>query len=274
MRAVWNNRIYSAALILALMVGGSLQAAPQTEVFTLGYSMAESMIPAIEPILRNNERVSAYGNQLIVRAEPERIEEIRTLLAQLDRQPAQLRISVANDGSSTSSGSGFEINSRFETGAGDIVVGDPSSRNQARIIRRETRGQSDGVRRITANEGYPVLIQSGQRVPLTTTTTNVYGLIVQQTQYRNVTQGFYATVRLNGNQATITLSANNNRVNRNDNRVIDLQQADTVITGRVGEWITVGTLGDTARSNDRDVGRRLSTRSQDEGSIRLMVERL
>jgi hypothetical protein len=274
MRTAFLSRIYPLSLILPLFITTPGYAASQTEVFTLGYSMAESMMTAIQPMLREDERVSAYGNQLIVRAEPERIEEIRALLANLDRQPAQLRISVANSGNTISSGSGFAINSRIETAAGDVVVGDPSSGNQARIIRRETRGQNDGVRRMTASEGYPVLIQSGQSVPLTTTTTDVYGRVVEQTQYRNVTQGFYATVRLNGNQATITLSANNDRLNRDDNRIIDVQQTDTVVTGRVGEWINIGGLGDTARSNDRDTGRRLTTRSQNEGSIRLMVERL
>jgi hypothetical protein len=274
MRTAFLSRIYPLSLAFALLMTAPVHAAPQTEIFTLGYSMADSMIPAIKPMLREDERVSAYGNQLIVRAEPERIEEIRALLVDLDRQPAQLRISVANSGSTTSSGSGFEINSRIETAAGDIVVGDPNGSNQTRIIRRETRGQNDGMRRITASEGYPVLIQSGQSVPLTTTTTDVYGRVIEQTQYRNVTQGFYATVRLNGNQATITLSANNDRLNRNDNRIIDVQQADTVVTGLVGEWITIGGLGDTERNNDRDIGRRFATRSQNEGSIRLMVERL
>ncbi|WP_373184858.1 secretin N-terminal domain-containing protein [Halopseudomonas sp.] len=274
MKTAFLHRMYPLVMTLALLVTGPVQAAPQTEVFTLGYNMADSLIPAIKPMLGEDERVSAFGNQLIVRAEPERIEEIRALLADIDRQPAQLRISVVNSGSSTSSERGFGVDGRFSTGAGDIIVGDPGVTNQARIIRRETRGRNDGVRQITANEGYPVLIQSGKSVPLTTTTTDAYGRILQQTQYQDVTQGFYATVRLNGDQATITLSANNNRLNSDDDRVIDVQQADTVVTGRVGEWITVGTLGDTARSNNQDIGQRLRTRNENEGSIRLMVERL
>lgn len=274
MRISVRQPVIAALLLLASALTNSLYAAPQTEVFTLDYSMADSLIPAIEPMLRDDERVSAYGNQLIVRAEAERMEEIRALLANLDRQPAQLRISVANSGSSISSDSGFGINSRIETSAGDIIVGNPAGGNQTRIIRRETRGTNDGIRQLTASEGYPVLIQSGQSVPLTTTGTDAYGRVVQQTEYRNVTQGFYATVRLNGNQAIITLSANNDQLNRSDNRVIDVQQTDTVVTGRVGEWITIGGLGDSARSNDRDIGRRTTTRNQNDSSIRLMIERL
>ena len=78
-------------------------AAPTTEVVPLGYNMAENIIPAIQPMLQSNERVSAYGNQLLIRAEPQRIDEIKALVAQLDTQPSRLMISVANSGSSSGS---------------------------------------------------------------------------------------------------------------------------------------------------------------------------
>ena len=162
----------------------------------------------------------------------------------------------------------------METGAGDIVVGQPRDNNQARIIRRETRGASDGTRVITANEGYPVLIQTGQRVPLTSTSTNIYGQVVNQTEYHDVTSGFYATVRLNGDLATISLSSNNDRLHSAGNDVIDVQRTDTVVTARLGEWVTIGGFDDTDNQRSRDIGRRTTTRSAQQQSIRLMVERL
>src|SRR5690606_29371168 len=164
-----------------------LNAAPITDVIPLDYGMAEDMLPAIQPLLRHDERASAYGNQLIIRAEPERLQEIRALLTDLDRRPAQLRISVANAGSNIGSQSGYRVDGRIQTGVGDVVVGQPRAGNQARIIRRETAGANDGVRVIVANEGYPVLIQTGQSIPLTTSTTNVYGQVMRQTQYHDVT---------------------------------------------------------------------------------------
>src|SRR5690606_4065912 len=139
-------------------------------------------------------------NQLIIRAEPERLQEIRALLSDLDRRPTRLRISVANADTGAASEQGYQIDGRIRTGTGtgDIVVGQPRGGNQARIIRRETSHADDGVRVIVANEGYPVLIQTGQSIPLTTTTTSIYGQVMQQTEYHDVTSGFYATVRLNG----------------------------------------------------------------------------
>lgn len=261
------------SLLLALSAG-QLQAAPVTEVIPLDYGMAEDMLPAIHPLLRSDERASAYGNQLIIRAEPERLQEIRALLSDLDRRPAQLRISVANAGTSTGTESGYRVDGRIQTGVGDVVIGQPRGGNQARIIRRETRGADDGVQALVANEGYPVLIQTGQSIPLTTSSTNVYGQVMRQTQYHDVTSGFYATVRLQGDRATITLSANNDRMSAAGRDVIDVQRTDTVVTARLGEWVTIGGLDDFADSQSGDIGRRTTTRSARQQSIRLMVERL
>ncbi|SDS31473.1 type II and III secretion system protein [Halopseudomonas litoralis] len=271
-----NLRTMLATLVTLALAICSLQlaAAPRTEVIPLGYSMAEDMVPVIQPMLRADERVSAYGNQLIIRAEPERLQEIRVLLADLDRQPAKLRITVSNAGSALGTQSGYRLDGRLETGSGDIVVGHARGNNQARIIRRETRGASDGARVITANEGYPVLIQTGQRVPLTSTSTNIYGQVVNQTEYHDVTSGFYATVRLSGDVATISLSANNDRMHPAGNDVIDVQRTDTVVTARLGEWVTIGGFDDTESQRRRDIGRRTTTRSSQQQSVRLMIERL
>lgn len=262
------------ATLLLLLGSAQLAAAPRTEIIPLGYNMAEDLLPAIQPLLRPDERVSAHGNQLIIRAEPQRLQEIRALLADLDRQPAQLSISVSHSGSSLGSQSGYRVDGRIETGAGDIVVGRPGSSNQGRVIRRETRGANDGTRVILASEGSPVLIQTGQSIPLTTTTTNVYGQVMRQTEYHDVTAGFYATVRLNGDLATITLSASNDRLRPTGDDVIEVQRADTVVTTRLGEWVTIGGVDDLDHSQDRDVGRRTTTRSAQQQSVRLMVERV
>ncbi|AQZ95810.1 secretin N-terminal domain-containing protein [Halopseudomonas phragmitis] len=266
--------IVSLVLLSTLSWAAPTLAAPQTEVINLNYSLAEQVLPALTPMLRDDERASAYGNQLIVRAEPARLAEIRELLQQLDRRPAKLLISVANTGDNVTHEQGYQVNGRVSSGPVDIVVGQPGQGNQARVIRRQTRGADDSIRQISANEGYPVLIQSGQSVPLTSTTTDIYGRVVQQTEYRDVTQGFYATVRLNGDIATISLSANHDRLNRSDSRLIDVQQTDTVVTARLGEWITVGGLDDSSAGQSSDIGRRISTRGQHQYSVRLMVERL
>lgn len=267
-------RLIRCCLTFIWLVAFAASAAPTTEVIPLGHGLAESMVPVVQPMLQGNERVSAYGNQLIIRAEPERIAEIRALVTDLDRKPARLRISVASSGDTLDQNRGHRIDGRIGTDAGSVVIGDPRDGNRTRIIRRETRGVSDGVRQITANEGYPVLIQSGQSIPVSTRSTDVYGRVIEQTQYRDVTRGFYATVRLNGDFATISLSTNDDRVSRTDDQRIDIRHTDTQVSARLGEWVTVGALGNIEADQSRDIGRRTTTRRQDSGTIRLKIERL
>ncbi|WVM93109.1 hypothetical protein ULG90_02985 [Halopseudomonas pachastrellae] len=70
------------------------------------------------------------------------------------------------------SSGGYRVDgSGIRTGPADIIIGNPDGRgNSARIINRRTYGSNDGVRQIMASEGYPVLIQGGQSVPITTRT--------------------------------------------------------------------------------------------------------
>lgn len=258
------------------LLAGAVSAAPSTEIIPLTHGLAETLVPVVQPILQDSERVSAYGSQLIIRAEPERIAEIRALVKDLDTQPSRLRISVASSGEAAGETDGYRLDGRIGSRSGGLVIGDSREANSARIIRRETRGTSDGVRQVTANEGYPVYIQSGQSLPMVTRSTDAYGRIVEQTQYRDVAQGFYATVRLSGDIATISLSTNNDRVNPNDNQRIDVRHTNTQVSVRLGEWVTVGALGDIETDNDRGLGlgRRTTARRQDTGTIRLKVERL
>ena len=261
-------------LPVAWIVAGVVSAAPTTEIIPLTHGLAETLIPVVQPMLQESERVSAYGSQLIIRAEPERIAEIRALVKDLDAKPSRLRISVASSGETSGETDGYRVDGRIGNRSGGLVIGDPRQGNSTRIIRRETRGESDGVRQVTANEGYPVYIQSGQSLPITTRSTDAYGRIIEQTQYRDVTQGFYATVRLSGDMATISLSTNNDRINTSDDQRIDVRHASTQVSARLGEWVTVGALGDIETDNDRGLGRRTTTRRQNSGTIRLKVERL
>lgn len=264
----------TCAATFFILVGAAAGAAPTTDIVPLNYALADSVIPAIEPLLEGDERVSAYGNKVIIRAEPARIKQIRALLADLDHQPGKLRITVRNTGSAGAEQSGYRLDGRVKTQAGDIVVGHPRRHNQARVTRRDTQDANDGTHVIMANEGYPVLIQTGQRVPLTSTSTNIYGQVLQQTDYHDVTAGFYATVRINGDVATMDISANNDRMQQRGDQAIDVQRTDTVVTARLGEWVTIGGLDDNANSTDRDIGRRTTTRSHQQHRVQVKIEQL
>ncbi|WP_170799345.1 secretin N-terminal domain-containing protein [Stutzerimonas stutzeri] len=259
-------------LAVALSICLPLQAA--TEVIQLNNRMGEEVLPVAESVLGGQGRVTAYGNQLIVNAPDALILELRQVVDQLDVAPKRLLISVDTQDSANSTAGGYRVDGsaragdvEFETGRGEI-----GGRDQVRIIRRSTNSRDGGIQQIQASEGYPALIQVGQSVPLTTQGSDGYGQIYQQTQYRDVLRGFYATATVHGDRVQISISSSRDRLAQGHGGVVEVQNADTRVSGRVGEWITVGGIDESASSDQRGTLRRYSTQGSQNLSMRLKVD--
>ena len=259
-------------LAVALSICLPLQAA--TEVIQLNNRMGEEVLPVAESVLGGQGRVTAYGNQLIVNAPDALIRELRQVVDQLDVAPKRLLISVDTQDSASSTTGGYRVDGsvragdvEFETGRGEI-----GGRDQVRIIRRSTNSRDGGIQQIQASEGYPALIQVGQSVPLTTQGSDGYGQIYQQTQYRDVLRGFYATATVHGDRVQISISSSRDRLAQGRSGVVEVQNADTRVSGRVGEWITVGGIDESASSDQRGMLRRYSTQGSQNLSMRLKVD--
>jgi hypothetical protein len=266
-----TRRLLVALLLLASM---TLQAA--TEVIPLSYRMAEDVLPIAQSVVGDQGKVNAYGNQLIVNAPASVISELRDVLSKLDSEPRRLLISIDTQNSATGDDSGYRVDGSAR--AGDIEIqtgrGEQNGRDQVRIIRRSTSSQGSGVQQVQATEGYPALIQVGQSVPLTTSGTDGYGQIYQQTQYRNVTRGFYATATIHGDRVQVTISSHQDRMSSSVPGAIDIQETDTRVSGRLGEWISLGGIDESASSNQSGTLRRYSTQGRQDHSLRIKVDSL
>lgn len=260
------------ALLLTLFWTVTVQASLSS--IELSYNSAEDLLPAIQPLLQDNERISGHGNLLLLNAPEQRHAEILALIRQLDRPARRLRISVINDSNQMQSSSGYRIDGSTDSNP-QVIIGQPrQNTNEARIIRRQTLGSGTGTRQILASEGRPVLIHSGQSVPLTSISTDQYGRPQINTEYRDALQGFYATVRLHGSTASIDIETRQDSVNQGRPGTIDMQRSNTRVSVPLGQWVTIGNLDDSGRDRESDIGRRINTRNQQNTSIRLMVEAL
>lgn len=261
-----------ATVLLAL----SLPLHAATELIPLGYRTADEVLPVVQSALDGQGKASSYGNQLVINASPEKIREIRDLLRQLDTAPRRLLISVDTNESGIQDNDGYSVDGSASVGGVDIQAGrgEVRGRDQVRIIRRTTNSRSGGVQQIQASEGYPALIQVGQSVPLTTSSVGPYGQVYNNTQYRNVTQGFYVTASLTGNIVHLNVSSNNDRMSNSRPGVIDVQSSDTRVSGRLGEWINLGGISQQNQSNDRDILRRHATQGSNDMNMRIKVDAL
>jgi len=82
------------ACLLALTLGLSLPLQAATELIQLNYRTAEDVLPVVQAALDGQGKASPYGNQQVINATPEKIQEVRDLLQQLDTAPRRLLISV------------------------------------------------------------------------------------------------------------------------------------------------------------------------------------
>ena len=261
-------------LLSAFLLSCSLSLSAATEVIPLNYRTADDVLGVVQSVLGNEGRVNAYGNQLIVNAAPDKIAEVRELLQQLDTRPRRLLISVSSDESSFQRDQGYRADGTISGGNAEIQIGqgEINGRDQVRIIQRSTQSRGGGTQQVQATEGYPALIQVGQSVPLTSSGRDIYGQPYSQTQYRDVTRGFYVTASLSGELVHISISSQRDRLNPHTPGHIDVQSTDTRVSGRIGEWITLGGVSEQSQGQQRDILQRRSTQGREDMQLRVMVE--
>ena len=239
-------------LLTALVMTVSACAMAATEVVNLNNRTSADLLPVAQNFIGKDGTVSAYGNQLIVNAEPARIEGLRALLGQLDTPAKRLLITV-------------DTNENNQQNSGD---------SQTRIISYGTASRDGGVQQIQASEGVPALIQVGQSVPLTTTQQDSYGRLQNQTQYRNVTQGFYVTATVTGETVHLAISTNRDRMSQERPDVVNVQSTDTTVSGRLGEWIPLAGINRETQADKSSTTRSYSTQGRDDLTLRVKDDTL
>lgn len=75
-----------------------------TQTHILPVYDAEALLKAIQPLLSSTESASHYQGKLIIRATPQRFDEIRQLIGQLDQAPQTLLIQLRSTGKYTDEG--------------------------------------------------------------------------------------------------------------------------------------------------------------------------
>jgi len=211
------------SLITLLLFWSSLSpATPTLEVIDLRHREAQALIPLLQPLLPADARLSGRGFQLIVRAEPATLAEIRRLLARLDTPPDNLLVSVRF------SEAAVLDRSRARVGGG-VVIGDERVRGGGGAVLEQRRSQWQGRvdQQLRVLDGYEALIQVSEE----TLRRSYWGDYLDA-----AVTGFRVRPRMSGNRVTLTLAAQRERPGR---RRSAGAAAETVLSGQLGEWLPV-----------------------------------
>ena len=235
--------------IAGLLLIASFSAIADTRVITLQNRTSADLLPIAQNFIGKNGKVSAYDNQLIVEAAPSKIKNLEDLLAQLDQPAKRLLISV-------------------DTSDSNLANTDPNTR----VI--STASRDGGTQQIQTSEGTPAFIQIGQSVPLTSTQTDAYGRLLTQTDYRNVTRGFYVTASVTGETVHLAISTTRDRMSQEQPDVVNTQSTDTQVSGPLGQWITLAGINGQNQTDNQAQTRSYSTQGRDDLKLRVKVDAL
>ena len=259
--------LVTTLLLLWIPVSG----AQSLQIIELHYRLADQILPSLQPLVEPGGVLSGTDSTLFVRTSPGNFEQIRQAVALLDRAPRQLLISVGQGTVETVADS--SVHGSATIGSGDVQVGineRPGADSGASVqVRQNTqRANLQNVSSIRTLEGNEAYVAVGQVVPLTSTqvTPGYHGPIVQQsTEYHDVSTGFYATARINGDLVTLDISPQRQRLRSTPyGPVIDTASSVSSVSGRLGEWLPLGAVSESTDNSDRGLlvwGRR-STQSQ------------
>lgn len=221
-------------LCLAIfLLQASFAALAEISIITLQRSQADQLVPIIASQLGAGSSVNSYQNQIILNATADEIARVKTLISQLDTEGRQLLISVKTDDNRSASNQNADVKvSHSQNG---------TTRTETRVTTRvQTLGQQSqghGLQSIRATEGMPSLISIGQ--------SKAYHSESGQS-WHNADNGFYATARVN--HGTVNIAIEQQRAAFNAQNLRDQQSLRTSVSGRLGEWIAIGTLAQTGEN--------------------------
>ncbi|MDB5814292.1 MAG: hypothetical protein JWN23_1409 [Rhodocyclales bacterium] len=223
--------------VLVLFHASAAMAQQRLEILSLQYRLPEQVLPVLQPLIEPGGSISGAAGKLFVRTSPGNLAQIRRALEALDTPLRRLMISVRQGGSSGEESTNVGISTGRVIVGRDGVRADGDLRGNAAT----TIGSSNATQRVQTVEGGDASIFLGRSVPIAMRqfVRRPGGTTMSETtQYVDVGTGFVAHPELVGERVVLTISPQNQRIDRNGG--IEGGGLSTRVEGRLGEWMSLG----------------------------------
>jgi hypothetical protein len=262
-----------AALAFGLLAAPLLAQQLSLETILVRNRPAEDLVPVIQPLVGPDGSVAAFGSRLIVKAQPRALREIKELVEKLDVVPRSLWITVRQSRDAETSGRTVGGNVTVERRDGQRGETRTTTRVTGAFGQGSSSEQGQDVQQLRALEGHASFIRLGKEVPVPQAIV-VPGPagpeVARGSVYAEAESGFYVTARLAGDFVTLEITTLGDRID--DAGRIDRQQLRSSVSGRLGEWISLGGLERSESTSERGTLSRSSSRALDLRSVRLKVD--
>jgi type II secretory pathway component GspD/PulD (secretin) len=259
--------------LLLLALSSTVHA--ELKIFTLQHHLASDLISTIAPLVGQDGAVTGMSNQLIVRATPEQMREIETIVNQLDTERVNRKITVSTNQLSNTETQRIEANGNLKKGSVSIGNDHYSLPNTVNIDleNNQRRNHQNAQQFINVLDGERAFIRVGTIVPYTQdwiVMTQHYVQVANTTSWQEISTGFAVRPRTIGDE--IELEITPRIAKQNTNQFIDFEELTTVVRVHLGEWVDIG---GTMQNRD-DVSRKIlgyaAMQSSKNTSLNIKVE--
>jgi hypothetical protein len=265
--------------LLLLLNSQGVSADYPIEIIQLKSRPLEEILPVIRPLIGAGGTATGMGNNLVLKAEPADVRAIRKLLLEIDRPPRRLLISVSTQGNRTRGSSGYSAGADIRAGDAQVSINSPGrpvdeTRARVRIHESDSTRMRTAGQTVQALEGRPAFIASGSSVPVHDVERYIrHGQVHERrvTRMVDASSGFYVVPRVSGEHVTLEINQRDDRPGMHHG-VINTQSADTIVRGRLGEWISLGGVSSTHHSSQGGFGHSRATQGSTVQQIEVLVE--
>lgn len=277
----------SGWLLVGWLAGAAWAAEPTvSEVISLRHRSVDQVLPVVQALVGAEGVVTGIGHQLVVRATPQRLAEIRRVIERIDTPPRRLLISVRQDSERDAARREGEIaggvriddeargtaapSERTDDRGLDAVYSSGDARLRGWIAGRQEQTLERNTQTLQVLEGSEAFIQVGTAAPVPerTVVQTPYGTrIVDRFPYREAATGLYVRPRVAGDSVVLSIRTVHDRFSGELHGGIDTQQVETQISTRLGEWIELsGVVWEASRRASA-----LLSRGQEAGADRRRI---
>ncbi|MBC8285190.1 MAG: hypothetical protein H8E32_15360 [Nitrospinae bacterium] len=278
-------RILISILLISFWTASSAAGQTKLEIIPLKNRLVEEVIPTVRSILGKNGTVTGMHGQLIIRAHPNVLREVKQVLSELDSALKNLRITVKQGSRLRLEEKERSVNAEIPIGKeGSVIIGDPdfdgliledgriNGKIRARLLDKNSQEDDMETQVVVTLEGRPALIHVTQSFPVKEIRNLRSGNVLTQVesiQFKDVRTGLMVLPRLRGEQVILEVSPQKSRLNGQNFETFGI---NTVVRGQIGEWVELGGVAQNRQGSNAALNGRTTTHKETSRRVFLKVD--
>lgn len=221
-------------ILVTLLCLGTFSRAEQTAEVYETYLPAKTLVPILEPFLGPDDKITAYGNKLFVKASTSAQDEILRVLEELDHPLRNVQISLRY-------ADNHELESQTQSADSKIVVYKGSSRSTAVDVEMVSKNRfsthnDHADQQIRVLEGEQGVLQIGQDVPMDQIVFLNPWQVGSSKEYRSITNQLYVIPQVTKDRIRLEVFTSNQRLKRDSSNKVQKVEAQSVLVVEPGVW--------------------------------------